>query len=237
MNAADPARRCLVVGSYPPVPGLASEATLAAVKRCWAAGAEVVVASPRPSAAHELVPFPGASAAARVAKLGRQHACQEVVVCLQPGWPFLGYDRQLRLGPWYPNLRARAVMAWARCLGNFTRAELVVTGEVPLTPSLFARLWPVVDRVVASSEDNASRLRAMGAPLVEVVVPDEVPSLFGDATQNGDRLAHLSSIGPLEPGSLLLVARTRRLLGAVARAVLGPRAPAVRARLGRYLRL
>ena len=41
--------KSLVVGSYPPVPGPPAAATVAAVRRAWAAGREVVVVSPRPA--------------------------------------------------------------------------------------------------------------------------------------------------------------------------------------------
>ena len=84
------ARRALVVGSYPPVPGAAAAATVAAVRRAWDAGVEVVVVSPRPSAAPFVVPVAGTALGRELAKLRVAHACNEVVLCVEPGWPFGG---------------------------------------------------------------------------------------------------------------------------------------------------
>lgn len=224
-------RRCLVVGSYPPVPRPASAATLAVVRQLWADGAEVVVASPRPSAAHEVVADVGAGAASRVSVLAADHGCREVVLCLEAGWPFLAYERQPRLGPWSPDLRTRAVKAWASCLAGFDRAELMVTGEVGLTPSLLARLWSHTDRVLTTSEVTAARLRALGAPQVEVLAPWPLPDVT-TATEHG-RAKPVPAVGPLEPGLLSPASRARRLVGALARRVLGPYAPPARAALAR----
>lgn len=214
----DKQRWCLVVGSYPPVPGAASATTLAMVKSLWAQGVKVTVASPRASAAHEVVQNVGSGAADRVAQLGREHNCREVVVCLERGWPFLAWERQPRLGPWAPDLRTRAVRAWAACLGSFDRATLVVTGEVGLTPSLFGLLWPAVSRVLTTSQASAERLAALGAPGVGVIEPADLPELYGPLV-----------LGPLEPGYTAPWARGRRLLGASARRVLGRHEPVVRA--------
>lgn len=74
--------KVLVVGSYPPVPGAAAEATFQAVKRLWAQGHEVEVASPRPSAAHYRAwPF------LDLAKLVHLSGAERVVLCVEPGWP------------------------------------------------------------------------------------------------------------------------------------------------------
>lgn len=213
---APPGSRCLVVGSYPPVPGPASAATLAAVRRCWEDGREVVVASPRPSAARDVVAVGGPAVGTAIARLARLHACSEAVVCLEPGWPF--GRRRGRHGSRAADRTERSVRSLAEALSRLSRAELVVTGEVALAPSLFSTLWPVVERVWASSADQAALLKALGAPAVELAVPGSVPF-------------SLSGVGPLEPGALLLVTRGRRRLGVLARAVLGRRAPAVRARL------
>lgn len=62
--------RVVIYGEYPPLPGPAAEATLASVRARLAGGADVVVVSPRPSAAHhhaDLATVAGAALLARLA--------------------------------------------------------------------------------------------------------------------------------------------------------------------------
>ena len=120
------ARRVLVVGSYPPVPGAPAAATVAAVRRAWDGGAEVVVVSPRPSAAPFVVPLAGPALGRELAKLRLAHACNEVVLCLEPGWPFAGVEQ----GRMPPTPRERS----PRLLAASSRAEIVVTGELDVAP-------------------------------------------------------------------------------------------------------
>jgi hypothetical protein len=245
----EPGSTCLVAGSYPPVPGLAAAATVAAVRRVWAAGGEVVVVSPRPSAAPFVMPVVGAPVGRELVKFSRRGsgrrrggnasdraACDEVVVCMERGWPL----------PPRPgnNRQHRAVRSLAAALSRFEGAELVVTGDLGVAHDVLAGLWPAVERVTASSEDAASALRVAGAPNVRVVVPATSPGLtiqagVGEVAGVGG-VAHVAglagldgAVGPLEPAELLLVARGRRLLGRTARKLLGSRAPAVRAYLWR----
>ena len=237
------ARTCVVVGSYPPVPGPAAAATVAAVRRAWAAGHEVVVVSPRPSAAQLVMAAAGAEvgpALSRVWPAGASvrgsssapHGSQEVVLCLEPGWPFgrghrRGRRERGRPLHWPLNLPLsreeleRAARSLATALSGFDRAELVVTGDLGVPPDVLGLLWPVVEKVTANSEEVASVLRAAGAPGVNVVEPYAGAGLPATVT----------AVSPLEPADWLLVARGRRLIGSAARRVLGPRAPAVRAYL------
>ncbi len=217
------ARRALVVGSYPPVPGAAAAATVAAVRRAWDGGAEVVVVSPRPSAAPFVVPLAGAALARELAKLRLAHACNEVVLCMEPGWPF-GARRNA----------TRTARALAHALSGFERAELVVTGEIGVAPDVLALLWPIVDSVTASSQEAASGLRAAGAgtPVVRTVDPFAGSGL----RRLSDDASNPQPVGPLEPVELLVVARGRRALGLVVRRLLGRHAPAVRLYLRRLLR-
>jgi hypothetical protein len=127
-------RRALVVGSYPPVPGAPAAATVAAVRRAWEGGAEVVVVSPRPSAAPFVVPLTGPALGRELAKLRVAHGCDELVLCLEPGWPFA---RSARSGP----AAARTARSLAEALGGFERAEVVVTGELGVAPEVFELLW------------------------------------------------------------------------------------------------
>jgi hypothetical protein len=83
---------CLVVGSFPPAPGPAAAATVAAVRRAWADGQEVVVVSPRPSAALLVMPVAGVGVGPALSKwrrpsgaTGSGAGCDDVVVCMEPG--------------------------------------------------------------------------------------------------------------------------------------------------------
>ena len=239
-EVTEPGRTSLVAGSYPPVPGLAAAATVAAVRRVWAAGGEVVVVSPRPSAAPVVMPMVGAPVGRGLVKFSRRGsgrrqmrnisataACDEVVVCMEPGWPLPSRPGN--------NRQHRAVRSLAAALSRFEGAELVVTGDLGVAHDVLAGLWPAVERVTASSEDVASAMRGAGAPNVRVVVPATSRGLTvqtGVAGFAGFAGLH-GEVGPLEPAELLLVARGRRLLGRTARKLLGSRAPAVRAYLWR----
>jgi hypothetical protein len=219
------ARRVLVVGSYPPVPGAPAAATVAAVRRAWDDCAEVVVVSPRPSAAPFVVPVAGPALGRELAKLRPAHACNEVVLCLEPGWPFAG---NVRAG----SSAARTARALAQALSGFERAELVVTGELGIAPEVLALLWPLVETVTASSEEAASQLRGAGGLVVRTVDP-----FAGSGLRSlDDDVSNPQLVGALEPAELLVVARGRRALGRVARRLLGRHAPAVRLYLRRLLR-
>jgi len=242
MTVGTGARRCLVVGSYPPVPGPAAAATVAAVRRAWARGQEVVVVSPRPSAAPLVMPVAGAGVGRALARLRRQaegrqsrgpglpSGCSfsEVVLCLEPGWP-LGQGR--RPGPGLPAPRAvleRAGRSLAAALSGFAGAELVVTGDLGVPDDVLALLWPAVQCVTANSDEVAAALRRAGAPAVSVAEP-----YAGAGLGAGPVPGRGGVVNPLEPAEWLLLARGRRLVGRAARKVLGPRAPAVRAYLQR----
>jgi hypothetical protein len=219
------ARVVLVVGSYPPVPGAPAAATVAAVRRAWDVGAEVVVASPRPSAAPFVVPLAGPALGREIAKLRLAHACNEVVLCLETGWPFAG---RARAG----STAARTARALTQALIGFERAELVVTGELGVAPEALALLWPSVEAITASSEEVASQLRAAGGPVLRTIDPFAGSGL----RPLDDDASNPQPVGPLEPAELLVVARGRRALGQVARRLLGRHAPAVRMYLRRLLR-
>ncbi len=208
------APRCLVVGSYPPVPGPAAAATVAAVRRSWAAGLDVVVVSPRPSAAPLVLRAAGARGIGReVARLGRHLACDRVVMCVVPGWPTPGRTGS---GP----------RSLAAALSSFRHAEVVVTGAGGGPWSLWAPLWGAAELVTAGSEETGASVRAAGAPAVRVCEPYEGAHL---------RPFPVGAVSPLEHGELLLRVRGRRFLGALARRALGRREPAVRAYLRRPL--
>jgi hypothetical protein len=206
------------------VPGPAAAAAVAAVRRAWAEGQEVVVVSPRPSAAPFVLKATGTRGIAReVARLGRRHSCDRLVLCLEPGWPLRGRARKA------------GTRALAAALASFRHAEVVVTagsGEAwtDLAPSWraaeLAPLWGAVEMVTAGSEQAAASLRAAGAAAVRLCDPYEGAHL---------RPFPLGAVSPLEHGELLVRVRVRRLLGALARQLLGSREPALRAYLRRPL--
>lgn len=233
------APRCLVAGSYPPVPGEPAAATVAAVRRAWAAGCEVVVASPRPSAAPEVLLRLGKALGPELSRLRQVHSCGEVVLCIEPGWPFVA------------TLSAAGKRATGRCLANALlgarRAELVISGEVaqwpPGTAASLAPLMAVVSVVTASSEEMAELARtvaSVGPPARMFAGPGRSGPLVRALPPPTPALAELvglvGGVGPLEPGELGLQTRARRLAGRLARRAFGANEPAVRARLGRLAR-
>ncbi len=211
-----------MVGSYPPVPGPASAATLAAVERAREAGYEVRVISPRPSAAARVMAFDGPGFGAELERRCRLNAYDRVVVCAQPGWPFPARPGLLS-GP------ARTARRLARALAVAREAELVLTGPVadmaPVIVSL-PLLWPAVGTVSASS----AALQAVA----EAVVPQAQVRLAPPSTRRlplEDLLGAAGSrgVGAMEPGQGLAPARARRLAGRTARRLLGRHEPAARA--------
>ena len=217
---------------------------MAAVRRAWADGREVVVVSPRPSAAPLVMPVAGAAVGRAISRLrpgpgSSARSWAAITLCLEPGWPF-GRGRRPDPGPpLRPADLKRTARSLAAALSRFDQAELAVTGHLGVPRDVLAPLWPAVQRVTASSEDVAAWLRAAGAPGVGVVEPyagaglrpREVggPGVRGPAV--GVDVGLAGAVSPLEPAEWLLVTRGRRLLGRAARKVLGPRTPAVRAYL------
>ncbi|MDA8302757.1 MAG: glycosyltransferase [Actinomycetota bacterium] len=236
------ARRYLVAGSYPPVPGAPSAATLAAVRRAWAEGAEVVVASPRPSAAKHVLAS-NRSLGRQLAALGRWEGCDGVVLCIEPGWPLP--QGGSRIGGLHGG------RALADAVLGFARAEVVVTGtprDLALELDALAPLWAAVHQVTASNNLLAGELGALAtlggrppaAPGVRVLEPFAGAGLTGALPAGTAPFAGTGTLppgcaGPLEPGELLLATRARRWLGRAARRALGRRAPAVRAGLEKLL--
>ena len=237
-------RTCLVVGTYPPAGGPAAAATVAAVRRAWADGREVVVVSPRPGAAPLVMPVAGAAVGRAISRLRRRPDVRivriirpglgQTLFAWNPGGPS-GRGRRPDPGPPIPpaDLK-RTARALAAALSGFDQAELVVTGHLGVPGDVLALLWPAVERVTANSEDVAEWLGAAGAPGVSVVEPYAGSGLrppAGAAPSAGLETGFAGAVSPLEPAEWLLVTRGRRLLGRTARRVLGPRTPAVRASL------
>jgi hypothetical protein len=164
----------LVAGSYPPIPRPATGATVDAVKREWEQGHEVVVVSPRPSAAHFAVPLAGPLAGRRLDNVRRHSGATRLVFCAEPGLPF---ERAAS------GMAARWIQRWgatqlAQAMGRFDHAVLVVTDpDLPI-----AALRTGADEVVHD-------LRPGPAPAgVTVLGPGDV--LWRDrAARRGGQLA------------------------------------------------
>ncbi|HET9773131.1 MAG TPA: hypothetical protein VFS16_19720, partial [Acidimicrobiia bacterium] len=149
--------RVLIYGEYPPTPGPAAEATLAAVRARLAGGAEVEVVSPRPSAAHHHADLATVRGAALLARLAP------------------GRDLDLSLDP--------AVLADSG--GRGAPAQALLALAVANAGSATVRLGPLggpagrgrvrlvlgrADCVVVASEADASALERAGIPRARLSV-------------------------------------------------------------------
>lgn len=124
--------RVLVAGTYPPVPGPASQATLDAVRAAVAGGAEVEVVSWRPSAAHHVGTLGGAGGAFTLERLRRRRAMDQLVLCTEPGLPFPQGAGRLR--------NALTTLCLRAVLRRFDTVELVVDGELDMAGPMAALL-------------------------------------------------------------------------------------------------
>lgn len=244
----------LVVGSFPPVWGAGSAATLAAVRRAWAGGDRVVTAALRPAGADLVAPVAGLAAGLRLerarARAGRP---AQLVLGLEPGMlgpglpapgdgslvpahPSSGDHRPglMRAAPFVPARRAAelvraagSVAGLVRALDRFDRVTVLLSGPLDLPSRLLAVLWRHVDEVVLQARDEAL-IRAAGLPSGLVTVVDDYlvrPAFPG-----------VSTLGPAE---VLPRDRPLMLAGRLGRRLLGEQFDPVRAeaiRLARYAR-
>jgi hypothetical protein len=210
--------KLLVVGSYPPVPGAAAAATVAAVCRGWDEGREVEVVSPRPSAAHRTARLRGIRAARELAQL-RQHAeAHEVVLSMERGMTFTPGGNSVR-----HRVEASAL---ARALAGYSRVTVLMTSDIDVSGEALAILWPRVDRVVTVSREERDRLTSrlrVPARLISVD-PD---SRFAPAL----RWEPEDAVTPYGPPDWERSEQPRRIASLTARKVLGRHTDAVRARL------
>ena len=142
--------RVVVFGEYPPFPTPGAAATLSTVRDLLAAGREIEVVSPQPSAAHHHADPGNPKGAARLARLV---GGAELVARLDPG--ILGQSGGR--GP----AAARAATGLA-----VRRARLATIYLSPLTAApagkwVRAILGPA-ERVVVASREDAERLRSAG---------------------------------------------------------------------------
>jgi hypothetical protein len=140
----------VVVGSYPPVPGPGTAATLAAVRRAWDESLDVRVVSFRTGAADLVVPVAGPLAGWRVEQVRRHYGGpSRLVLVVQKGVPFtdLRYSQQ-----------AATAAGLAIALRRFERSTLVVGEDPDLFPLCFGLVAGAVDEVVVGTESAAAAL-------------------------------------------------------------------------------
>jgi hypothetical protein len=140
----------VVVGSYPPMPGPATAATIAAVRRGWDAGTSVQVVSYRTGAAPIAVPVTGAIAGWRLEQVRRHFGGPaQVALGLQPGVPFS--DPR-------PAQQIATAVGLAVALRRFERATLLVGEDPEVPPVCLQVLARVADHVSVPTPAIARRL-------------------------------------------------------------------------------
>jgi hypothetical protein len=153
--------RVVVYGEYPPFPTPGAAATLAAVRNLLAAGREVEVVSPQPSAAHHHAD-PGNTRGA--AKLALLVGGAELVARMDPG--ILGPSGGR--GP----AAARAATGLAVRRARTATIYLSPLTAPPARKWVQAILGPAA-RVVVASREDADQLRAVGLDEAKLSVADE----------------------------------------------------------------
>lgn len=225
----------LLVGSFPPIGGPGSAASLAALRRAWADGDEVVTASLRAGAADLVARVAGPLAGLRLERArvaaGRP---PKLVLALEGGQ--LGLGESAHSGP--PTRGALGVVQRAArlCVTTVTVAGLIVpldrfeevsvllSGPLGLGKRLGGLLWSHVDAVVVEAGEEPT---AIAASVPERLLQRVEPS-YGPPRQPG-----VSLLGPPEasPRDLALIAA-----GAVGRRLLGRHFLTVRSVLIRVAR-
>ncbi len=148
MNRAD---RLLVVGSYPPVPLAAADASVAEVRRGWDAGYQVTVVSPRLSAADLMVPVAGPLAGHRLKNVQRHTSSNRISLVVEPGFP-------VPAGPGV--LQWITVLGLARALKAFDHVTLVRVGSAGLSSRADAALAAAADVVTHRVVDQPASPRS-----------------------------------------------------------------------------
>jgi hypothetical protein len=140
----------VVVGSYPPMPGPATAATIAAVRRGWDAGTSVQVVSYRTGAAPIAVPVTGTIAGWRLEQVRRHFGGPaQIALGLQRGVPFS--DPR-------PSQQIVTAVGLAVALRRFERAALLVGEDPEVLPMCLQLLARAVDHVSVATPAMARQL-------------------------------------------------------------------------------
>ena len=161
MTESHAAPRVVVYGEYPPCPTPAASATLASVRSLLAAGRQIEVASPRPSAAHHHADAGNPKGAAKLAAIV---GGAEFVARLDPG--ILRHTRGA--GP----IAARTALALAVRRARSTTISFPPLTTAPAGKWVRSILGPA-ERVVVASQEDADRLRAAGLDGKKVSISSE----------------------------------------------------------------
>jgi hypothetical protein len=184
---------------------------LAAVQAAWAAGDDVLVVSPRPSAADRRAHLHTWRAAAALARLARRR--QRLVLVAEPGMPF-GAEAD----------RGAAVALARVARGGYRKFDLWLVDPAHLPVSPLARLWPIADRIaVASEADRDAAVSHLGVPASRIAIeatarprPSRIELPPGNVT-------------PFGPVDWTAREQPRRMASLVIRRILGSRTDTVRA--------
>ncbi len=229
--------RTLVVGTYPPVPGVAAAATVAAVRRAWANEEDVRVASFRPSAAHLHAPVVGVLAGDRLRHMNNAGGgFNRLVLAFERGIPVPVVTGR----PTVADLRQRwTVSRLCAALNGFDHITLLVIGDLGVPPARLTRVWPRAEEVIAVTEEDAEMLRRQyGIPPARVRVMAATPPEPAWATgEPWLGAAPARAVTPLGPPDTSLVERARPALGVVGRTIFGRHSPAVQSWVTRWYRV
>jgi len=158
----------VVVGSYPPLPGPATEATLSAVRRAWDSGSTVGMASYRTGAASVRVPVAGPLAGWRLEQVRRHFGRPaQLVLTVQRGVPFC--DDRL-----WPQLATAAGLAVA--IRRFRQATVIVAEDPGIMPAcLRAVVFSSRQCTVTTDADARSLIARYGLRPGAVAVTEMEP--------------------------------------------------------------
>lgn len=175
----------VVYGPYPPTAGPAAGATMAAVRRHLAGGAEVVVVSPRPSAAHHHADLATAAGAALLARLA---AGRDLELALEPALLGAGIGREAA---------AQTLLALAIRRARHATVHVGPLGRATGRGRVRLILGPA-DAVTAASEADAEALGRAG------IQPDRLSVRPPEAARPDDPTAPAAPVAPVarEPWEL-----------------------------------
>lgn len=216
-----PASRVLLVGSFPPVGGRASGASLAALRRAWAEEDDVVTASLRAGAADLVARVGGPLAGlhlerARVAAgrppklvLGLEGGQLGLGEAVHPGCSSRAGGRGLIRRAIGIGVAAVTVAGLIVSLDRFEQVDILVTGPLGLPRRLGSLLWRHVDAVVVEEgEESAAIAAGVPAGRLRSVEPHR-----GPPSQPGVSLLGPPEVLPRDYPLFAAGALGRRLLG------------------------
>ena len=142
--------RVVVIGSYPPLPGPATAATLAAVKEGMGRGRRRT---------RRVVPHGGGRNSRAGGRPARGPACRPRPPAVrQPSEVVLGLQRGVPFSDPRPSQQMATAVGLAAALRRFRRATLLVGEDPEVMPACFRILASAVERFVVATPEDASWL-------------------------------------------------------------------------------